>query len=343
MARQSRIALMTIGLAAAFPASAPGVAIVFAADPPIELAVEPVGEQGSFFERSLNPGESAELVVNLANYGETATRARTFAADVYPIINGGFGARLRDEPRSGTTLWLDYPTDVVTIEPGQAIRRTFSVTVSSDAQPAEYITSIVIENEDPLPAGEGVAFNQFIRSAVAILITVPGATEASLDLGDARHSFLNGRSVVGVAINNTGDLLLRPGGSFSITTEDGEQIDARQVAMDSVYAHSSTWLEVVLDGGLAPGRYFANVDVADPDRGGAAVGARLFVVGEDTGPGSSRPAAQSTDTIDLPVIGQVDSGIGAVMAFGGGVVLCAVMIGVLALARGLRRKSDSRG
>lgn len=342
-ARQLRIALVAIGLASMLPASSPAVGYVAAADPQIRLAVEPVGEQGSFFQRSLGPGETAELTVDLANYGTMTTTARTFAADVYPIINGGFGARLRDEPTSGTTTWLDYPGEALEIAPGQAIRRTFSITVPTDTQPGEYITSIIIENEDPVSSGEGVAFNQFLRSAVAIVVVVPGATESALELGDARHSFLDGRSVVGVAINNVGDLLLRPAGSFSITTEAGDEVDARQIAMDSVYAHSSTWLEVVLDRALAPGRYFANVDVIDPDRGGAASGARPFGVGEPAGPGSGNPVAQSTDTIDLPVIGPVGGAIGVGMAFVGGIVLCAIAFGVLAFARRKRRDPDSTG
>jgi hypothetical protein len=337
---QLRASLTAIGLALALSTSFPFVAIVLAADPPIQLAAEPVGEQGSFFHRSLNPGESAELIVNLANYGTTAVTARTFAADVYPIINGGFGARLRGEAASGATTWLDYPSEVLAIEPGQAIRRTFMVTVPVGTEPGEYITSLILENEEPLSSGEGISFNQFLRSAVAVDIFVPGPTEAALELRDARHSFLDGRSVVAVAIDNTGDLRLRPSGSFGITTEAGDQVEARQVTMDSVYAHSSTWLEIVLDRPLAPGRYFANIDVADPERGGATAGARPFEVGEATSGPSGLPQTRSTDTVDLPVVGRVDSGATVALAFGGGVLVCAIVLGVLAVAQ--RRRGDPR-
>jgi hypothetical protein len=343
MARQLRFAIVAIGMASALAASPPVVANVAAADPQIRLAVEPVGEQGSFFHRSLQPGESAELIVNLANYGATTTRARTYAADVYPIINGGFGARLRDEPASGTTLWLEYPTEVFDIEPGEAIRRTFSVTVPADVQPGEYITSIVIENEDPLASGEGVAFNQFVRSAVAVFIVVPGDADAAFEIGDARHSFLDGRSVVGVAVDNVGDVLLRPAGSFSVTTEAGVEVHARQVAMDSVYAHSATWLEVVLDRVLAPGRYFASVDLGDSDRGATAAGARPFVVGDEAGGAAAAPEAQSTDTIDLPILGTVGSDVGTGLAFGGGVLVSAIALGVLMLVRRRQRGPGSTG
>jgi hypothetical protein len=343
MARQLRFAVVAIGMSSALAGAYPIASSVLAADPSIRLAVEPVGEPGAFFHRSLQPGESAELIVDLANYGPTMTRARTFAADVYPIINGGFGARLRGEPTSGTTLWLDYPTEVFDIEPGQAIRRMFSVAVPADVQPGEYITSIVIENEDPLESGEGVAFNQFVRAAIAVFIVVPGNADAAFEIGDARHSFLDGRSVVGVAIDNVGDLLLRPAGSFSVTTEAGEEVEARSVAMDSVYAHSATWIEVVLDRALAPGRYFANVELGDPGQGAMAAGARPFVVGNETGAAAGTPEARPTDTIDLPILGPVDNGVSAALAFGGGILVCAIAVGVLMLARRRRHDPGSTG
>jgi hypothetical protein len=342
-ARYRRIVITLIGAVVLVTVEWPIASVVLAADVPVKLAIEPVGEHGSFFERSLEPGSSAELIVDLANYGDAIVLARTFAADAYPLINGGFGARLRGEPITRTTTWVDYPTEIVDIEPGRALRRTFTVTVPTDAQPGEYITSIVIENEEPLTSGEGVTFNQFVRAAVAIVVVVPGETEAALQLGDARHSFLDGRSVVAVAIDNVGDLLLRPAGSFTITTDAGTTVDSRQVAMDSVYAHNSTWLEVVLDRSLAPGHYFANVDVTDLGRGGPAAGARPFVVGEDETPRSGSPVTLETDTVDLPVLGTVGTAPSALIAFGGGVLFCVVAIGAFTVTRRRRRETRSKG
>lgn len=316
------------------------VAATIAADPTIRLAVEPVGEQGQFFERSLRPGESAELVVDLANYGDAAVRARTYAADVYSIINGGFGARLRDEPISGSTTWLDYSTAVLDIEPGEAVRRTFTVTVPGAAGPGEYTSSVVVENEEPLVSGEGVAFNQFVRTAVAVLVVVPGPAQAAAELGEARHSIFDGRSVVGVAIDNVGDLLLRPAGSFSIVTDVGDPVDDRQVAMDSVYARTSTWLEVVLDRPLAPGRYLARVDLADAARSSRVAGERPFVVGEDRAAPNVDPEAAATDTVDLPIVGTVPGPSGALIPLVAGSLVGGLTVALLAV--GWRRRRDAR-
>lgn len=305
-----------------------------------KLAIEPVGEQGTYFQRSLNPGESATLIVDLANYGSARARVRTFAADVYSIINGGFGARLREEEVTGATTWLDYPAQVFVLDSGQALRREFTVTVPPATPPGEYITSVLIENEDPFATGEGVAVNQYVRSAVAIVITVPGPTRAELRLGDARHSFLDGRSVVGVGIENLGDLLLRPAGSFAIVTEAGDSVDSRSVAMDSVYAHTGTWLEVVLDHALAPGRYLAVVDVADAEREASTAAERPFVVGDEA-IGTGNPSARSTDTIDLPVLGQVDRDNLTQPIWIAGLLSGAILVLVLLSWRGRRTRADS--
>ena len=312
------------------------VPLAVGADPRVRLAVEPIDPSGRFLERTMQAGESAKFTVDLANYGDAAIRARTYPADVYPIINGGFGARLRGEPSTGATLWLDYETDVLEIASGAAVRRTFDVSVPVGTRPGEYITSIIIENDQPLRSGEGMAFNQFVRSALAVAITVPGPMEAVLRLGDARHTFFQGHSVVDVAIDNIGDLRLKPAGSFTVATEAGQQMDIRNVAMDSVYARTSTSLEVMLDRALSPGRYVANVDMRDPERGGSVAGTRPFVVGTDvpTSP-SIDPAAFMTDTLQPSPTDQ-PTGTGAIPV-DVGIGLIVSLFGLLGFAAVLRR------
>jgi hypothetical protein len=310
------------------------------ADPQIRLAVEPVGANGQFFQLTMRAGESIQLTVDLANYGPASVRARTYAADVYSLINGGFGARLRDEAQSGTTTWLEYTTNVLVVEPNKAVRRTFRLAVPATTTPGEYITSLVLENEEPLSAGAGVAFQQFVRSATAVVVTVPGIMTAGLALGDARHSFFQGRSVVDVLVENTGNERLKPVGRMTITTEGGTEVDTRNVMMDSVYAGTSTSLEVVLDRPLAPGRYFANVELADQARGGPASGARPFTVGELVVP---PPAAPSGESLAPTVLGTAASGnaidgiLAPVLALVIGALTMVAIVGLLAWRRRRRR------
>src|SRR6476620_7648285 len=101
--RASRLAMVAfcaviVGFVAPVPARAQGNQI--------RLALLPVGQAGSFFDLTMRQGEHRSVAVDIANNGEAPLLARTYAADVYTIINGGFGARLRDEAQSGATTWL---------------------------------------------------------------------------------------------------------------------------------------------------------------------------------------------------------------------------------------------
>jgi hypothetical protein len=273
---------------------------VRAAEPDIRLSLEPDGAPGTFFDLSLEPGDQRSLSVSISNQGTELVRARTYAADVYSIINGGLGARLRDEPVSGTTTWLDYPTEVFDLAAGQAAKRSIRLAVPGDIEPGEYITSVVIENDEPIAAGGDTGFQQVVRQALAIVVTVPGEMTAALELGDARHSYLADRSVVGVALDNVGDRRLEPSGTVAITDSAQAEIERIPIVMGSVYAGTNTFVEVVLGSALPTGHYFAVVDLEDEGRGARVNGMRPFVVGDPLDgesqlpPGSAAGPGQAT-------------------------------------------------
>jgi hypothetical protein len=253
----------------------------------IKLALLPVGQPGSFFDLSMLPGETRSLAVDIANDGEAALVARTYVADVYTIINGGFGARLRDERRSGTTEWLDYQTDLLPLAVGAAIRRTFAVTVPADTGPGEYITSIILENDLPLHSSGAVGLNQVIRQAVAVVVTVPGQHSPRLAVGAASHKFVAGRSVVSVAVDNSGNVRLKPLVGFELVDASGTQVSQASVQMDTFYAETSTFVEVQLASLLVPGAYTVRLTIEDSAHGMQALAAVIPLIVEPAAPVAS--------------------------------------------------------
>ncbi|CAN5461829.1 hypothetical protein BH20CHL6_BH20CHL6_15380 [soil metagenome] len=83
------------------------------------LDIRPMGVDGPYFELTLRPGESRTLGVELANHGTQPVRARTYAADVYTLVNGGFGARLAGEASGEVTAWLDYEARTLDLDRGR--------------------------------------------------------------------------------------------------------------------------------------------------------------------------------------------------------------------------------
>lgn len=233
----------------------------------MKLALRPVGQPGSYFDLIMLPGETRTLAVDVANDGDAALVARTYAANVYTIINGGFGARLRDEPRSGTTEWLDYSTEVLQLAAGDRIRRTFAIAVPMDAAPGEYITSLALENDQPFSGSGAVVLNQVVRQAVAVVVTVPGPRLPGIVIGAASHEAVGGTSVVSVAVENTGNVRLKPLVSFVLVDATGSEVSHATVQMDTFYAHTATLVQVQLAALMPSGAYTVRLSVGDSGQG----------------------------------------------------------------------------
>jgi hypothetical protein len=229
----------------------------------VQLAIRPIDQAGQFFDLTIRPGETRTFEVELANVGDAALAARTYAADVYTIINGGFGARLRGEPQTGMTLWLDYSTDVLQLPAGEGIRRTFSVAVPADAEPGEYITSLVLENDVPIRGSGDIAIDQVVRQATAVVVTVPGRRSPALVIGAASHKVVTDRSVVAVALENSGNVRLKPVAGFVLLDAAGAEVSRASVPMDTFYAHTGTLVEIPLAALLQPGTYSVRLTLED--------------------------------------------------------------------------------
>jgi hypothetical protein len=256
--RSAPIALTSL-LLVAF--GAPGLAA--AGESGFKLVLAPVGQPGPFFDLAMRPGESARLQVDLANDGDTGVAARTYATDVFTISNGGYGGRLRDTAPTGATTWLTYATELLDLPSGGRARRSFAVTVPLDAGPGEYITSLVIENDDPVRSDAGVAFDQIVRQAIAVVITVPGVRAPELVLGEAHQEIVTGRSIVKIAVENSGNIRLKPLVAFVLRDATRTEISRATFQMDTFYARTDTFVAVPLGALLPPGTYTIELNLSD--------------------------------------------------------------------------------
>lgn len=244
----------------------------------VELGLLPVGQSGPFFDVVMRPGESRLLEVEIANHGSAAITASTYAADVYTIINGGFGGRLRDEPATGTTLWLDYESGRLDLAIGHRSTRAFTITVPADAGPGEYITSLILENEDPVEHDGAVAARQVVRQALGVVVTVPGRRSPEIQVGAATHTVVAGRSVLSVAVSNPGNVRLRPMVEVSLRDAGDHPVSHASVQMDTFYAVTDASVEVPLDALLLPGSYTIKLVIDDADQGVSSIEERAFTV-----------------------------------------------------------------
>jgi hypothetical protein len=334
----TRLALI-LALAAAFASAG----LVRAGDEPPRFGLTPVGQDAAYFSLTMAPGETRNLQVELANFGQKEGLARTYAADAYPIVNGGFGAELFGDAPSGTTLWLDYETRELQLAPGNALVIAFRVTAPDDAAPGDYLTSLVAENAEPFGgAAEGeIGFQQVNRSAIAVAIDIPGLRQPSIEIGSVSHQVVNDVSVVAFEIDNTGNVHLKPSADLILRDAAGTQIAAARLQMDTVYAGMDTKLEAPLASRLVPADYCAELAVVDSETGARAESECLrFTV---AAPVPEPTAAEGAPFEGIPVLqpavqAAMDNPVMAVVAIGGVLALVAV-VAFLVLRR---RRSRSR-
>jgi len=324
------------GLVGALLFSVVGVSGVSADE--VKLIFLPVGQPGPYFDVTMRPGEKRAFEVSVGDAAEARVAVRTYAADVYTIINGGFGGRLRDEARSGMTTWLDYPSATMELRAGEAVQRPFTVTVPLDAGPGEYIASLVLENEEPIHTDGTVSINQFVRQAVAVVVTVPGERLPRLTIGAASHQVVAGRSIASIAVANPGNVRLKPAVGFTLFDASGATISQTRLQMDTFYARTSTVVEVPLAALLLPGAYTIRLSLDDSNEGAAADAEAipLMVVAL---------AAASTAEGGTPDLAAVDQGAGrelkdpplGLVALVGLLVVAGIILG----AHLMRRRRDT--
>ncbi len=310
-----------------------------ATEQPVQLSAKVVDQPGEYFDLTVEPGQTRQLQIALGNHGETAIAARTYAADVYTIINGGFGAALRDTAVAGTTTWLDYPTQTLTLEPDRATVQPLSVTVPPGTAPGEYIASVVLENDAPVKGNGSVALDQVVRQAVAVAIRVPGPLVAGLAIGTASHGVVAGRSVVAVDVTNTGNSRLTPAAKMTVRDSKGVTVSSTTVPMDSFYAGTATKAEITLATTLAPGDYTVDLGLDDDGRDAhaTATGLPLTVV-EVVEQAADTPTEVGRQVVDVIQKRSGQLPLWAVAA----VALALLLAGLLAIKHHLSRRRQPR-
>jgi hypothetical protein len=245
-----------------------------------------------YFSVEAEPGQTIKLSVRLGNIGDIGAAFRTYAADVHTMDNGGFEVLDSTAPVTDPTTWIDYPTDEIAFEPGQGQERTFTVTVPDDASPGQHIAGLAMETVDAVPfaeAGQGFQFDLVLRSALAVLITVPGPIEAAMELGEI--TMLQDTSfTLSIGLENSGNVLLKPAGVIRIVDAGGTLVVDSPVQMGTIYAGHSTVLSIGLTQPLPAGDYTVTAALQDEATGAKAeLPATSFTI----------EAAESTDPVSF--------------------------------------------
>ena len=229
------------------------------------LGIRLLDTTGAYVSLTMRPGTTKKVRLDLGNYGTTRVTARSYVADVYSMIDGGMGVGLWGAPTNGTTEWLSYPATTLDLDPRQAVPESMTVSVPATAAPGDYISALVIEGDAGTSQSGDAAFKQVDRQAVAVAIRVPGPLVPGLALPTAAlRTTPGGVSYLDLGVSNNGNVHLHLTGTYTLLGPTGVQIAGGPVAMDTIYAHTSTTLAEPLAVALTPGHYTVSLTLSDP-------------------------------------------------------------------------------
>ena len=185
-------------------------------DPAIRLS-------NSWFIYNLDAGESKSDALLLKNSSDEIKSVLVYAVDSIPSNQGGFALAAIDAPKEGVGIWVDLPSQEVTLQPDEDRWLPFTITIPENVDVGEYSGGIIIQNiAADLVAGEGpISASVVTRVGIRIYETVPGDIVRDIDLVDFRVELNEEEAdsyyAVTLTVQNNSNISLEPTASLNIT------------------------------------------------------------------------------------------------------------------------------
>ena len=255
-----------VAVAAAFVAAAPAGAGVgqasFAMNP--ERYDPNLSVTRSYFVAQAKPGTTFTNGVRIVNRGGTSGTAMLYAVDATTGQTSGAVYLDRGKPRHDVGSWVTLGAQSVTLGPGQSRVVRFTVHVPAGAHPGDHLGGIVAENAALTQASGSGALRIRVKhlTIVAVLAQIPGPAAALVRPTRVYAGGEHGYQYVYIHLANGGAVATKPTGRLLISTPDGKEVAARDLALDTFLPGTAIDYPVLLPKtALAPGRYHATVDL----------------------------------------------------------------------------------
>ncbi len=203
-----------------------------------------------YFAVTLEPGATASLVAQVVTLNSIPLTLRAYATNAISLANGGFGAGLDTDEVIPPATWISFPAQTFDLGSTDFLDIPFTVTAPADAPPGQYVAALIAQTDEPLEVEGGSFLNQIIRSSIPVMVTVPGPVTPSFTIGTP---IVNQDGMVSIPITNTGNVLVRPAGAVSLTWPGESGSAPIAVAMGSVFAGTTTTIELPLPANIPPG------------------------------------------------------------------------------------------
>ncbi len=206
-----RPATLLFGTVVVFGVTSPAVVAAAPTGPPLSVTPCHAGSSG-YFTPTLAPGTTYTNCVTVQNNSSAAVPVIAYPVDGLTGVTSGAVYSNQGQPLHSVGAWMTVATTSVTLAPGARQTISFTVHVPLNATPGDHLGAIVVQPLHGQTSSGGFHITLVNRTAIAILVDVPGPATLSFALDNATiqpMASTHSASIV-VTLDNTGRLLGKP-------------------------------------------------------------------------------------------------------------------------------------
>lgn len=222
---------------------------------------------GLTHEQTSQPGETYRDKIEIQNNGTEAQSVKVYARDYWFSYTGESRHDMPGTMERSNAAWVNYSPQLLTLGPNESAIIDFEVQVpDNDSLKGTYWSVIMVEGiipPDTAASTRGVTINTAIRYAVQVITNIGETGKKDLKFLGLELTEKGEDKVLNVAVENTGESILKPEMSVEVFNQDGNSLGVFKTDRRKTFPGTSITSSIKLVG-IEPGKYTA-ILVADCD------------------------------------------------------------------------------
>jgi len=213
---------------------------------------------GLTHENRVQPGETYRGSIQIQNTGKNNRSVRIYQRDYWFSYTGESKHDPAGTMARSNAGWISYTPELITLDSSEVTTIDFEVKVpENDTLRGTYWSVIMVEGITPPDTSQiesGVRINTAIRYAVQIITNIGNTGTSDLQFLGLELAKQEEENVLYVAVENTGERILRPKMNLELFDESGNTVGIINSDPRKAFPGTSVMSTLTLEG-IKPGNY----------------------------------------------------------------------------------------
>ena len=213
---------------------------------------------GLTHENTAQPGETYRGTIQIQNAGSDEKGVRVYQRDYWFSYTGQSKHDPAGSMERSNADWITYTPELITLDSSEVTSISFEVKVPDNNSLSGTFWSVImvegISTPDTSQVETGVRINTAIRYAIQIVTNIGSTGNSNMEFIGLELSKENDNNVLHVAVENTGERILKPEMNLELFDENGNSAGVIKADPRKTYPGTSILSSLVLEG-IKPGNY----------------------------------------------------------------------------------------